>query len=72
MQKEVLCSYKLQDQAYEKQNLFELKVHNPSQRNYQNQLSHPSLSHTEQECQASLIQEKIHNQQSSNEDLKYS
>ena len=25
--------------------------------NYQNQLSHPSLSHIEQECQESLIQE---------------
>ena len=35
-------------------------------------LSHPGLSHIEQECQESLIQEKIHNQQHSNEGLKYS
>ena len=36
---------------------------NISQRNGQNQLSNPSLSHTEQECQESLIQGKIHIQQ---------
>ena len=38
---------------------------NLSRRNYQNQLSHPGLSHhhTEQECQESLIQRKIRNQQ---------
>ena len=29
------------------------------QKNYQNQLSHPGLSHIEQECQESLIQGKI-------------
>ena len=33
---------------------------NPSQRNCQNQLSHLSLFHIKQECQASLIQGKIH------------
>ena len=33
-----------------------------SQRNCQNQLSHPGLSHTEQECQENLIQGKIHYQ----------
>ena len=32
---------------------------NPSQRNCQNQLSHPSFSHIEQECQESFIQGKI-------------
>ena len=50
---------------------FELKEDNLSQRNCQNQLSHPGLSHTEQECQESLIQGNIRNQQSSNEGLKY-
>ena len=33
---------------------------------------HAGLSHIEQECQESLIQGKIHNQQNSNEGLKYS
>ena len=42
---------KLQDHAYEYQNPFELKEDNLSQRNCQNKLSHPGLSHTEQECQ---------------------
>ena len=32
----------------------------PSQTNCQNQLNHPSLSHIEQECQESFIQEEIH------------
>ena len=72
MQKEVLLSHKLRDHAYEYQNPFELKEDNLSQRNCQNQLSHPGLSHTEQECQESLIQGKIHNQQNSNEGLRYS
>ena len=72
MQKEVLLSHKLRDHAYEYQNLFELKEDNLSQRNCQNQLSHPGLSHTEQECQESLIQGKIHNQQNANEGLEYS
>ena len=48
MQKEVLLSHKLRDHAYEYQNPFELKEDNLSQRNCQSQLSHPSLSHTEQ------------------------
>ena len=39
-----------------------IKEDNLSQRNCQNQLSHPGLSHTEQECQESLIQGKIRNQ----------
>ena len=60
MQKEVLLSYKLRDDTYEYWNLFELKEDNLSQINYQNQLSHPGLSHTEQESQVSLIQGKIH------------
>ena len=50
----------------------ELKEDNLLQRNCQNQLSHPGLSHTEQEFQESLIQVKIHNQQNSNEGLEYS
>ena len=53
MQKEVLRSHKLQDRAYEKQNHFGIKEDNPSLRNYQNQLSHPSLSHIKQESQES-------------------
>ena len=71
VQKEVLLSHKLQDHAYEYQNPFELKEDNLSQRNCQNQLSHPGLSHTEQECQESLIEGKICNQQNSNEGLEY-
>ena len=38
--------------------LFRLKEDNLSQRNCQNQLSHPGLSHIEKESQESLIQEK--------------
>ena len=68
VQKEDLPSHKLRDHAY---NPFGLKEDNLSQRNCQNQLSHPGLSHTEQECQKSLIQGKIHNQQNSNDGLKY-
>ena len=45
-----------------------LKEDNPSQGNC---WSHPSLSHIEQEYQESLIQGKIHNQQNSNEGLRY-
>ena len=44
MQKEVFLSHKLQHHVYEQQNSFGLKEDNPSQRNYWNQLSHPSLS----------------------------
>ena len=51
--------------------LFGLKKDNLSQRNCQDQLSHPDLSHTWQECLESLIQGKIHNQKNSNEGLKY-
>ena len=71
VQEEVLLSRKLQDHAYEYQNPFILKEDNLSQTNCQNQLSHPGLSHTEQECQESLIQGKIHNQQNSNKGLEY-
>ena len=46
-QKEVLLSHKLQDHAYEQKDLFGLKEANPLQRNCQNQLKHPSLSHIE-------------------------
>ena len=70
-QKEVLPSHKLRDHAYENQNPFKIKGNNLSQRNCQNQLSHPGLSHMEQECQESFNQGKIHNQQNSNEGLKY-
>ena len=48
LQKEVLLQHKLQDHAYEYQNPFSLKEDNLSQKNCQNQLSHPGLSHTEQ------------------------
>ena len=72
VQKEVLPSHKLQDHAYEYQNPFALKEDNLSQRNCQHQLSHLGLFHIEQECQESLIQEKTHNQQNSNEGFKYS
>ena len=70
--KEALPSHKLRDHACEYYNPFTLKEDNRSQRNCQNQLSHPGLSHIEQECQESLIQGKIHNQQNSNQDLEYS
>ena len=71
MQKEVFLSHKLQDHAYKQKNLLELKEDNPSQINFQNQLSHPRLPHIEDECQESLIQGKIHIQQIWNKDLKY-
>ena len=71
VQKEVLLSHKLRDHAYEYQNPFGLKEDNLSQRNCQNQLSHPGLSHIEQEYQETFIQGKIHNQQNSNKGLKY-
>ena len=70
-QKEDLPSHKLRDHAYEHENPFRLKEDNLSQRNCQNQLSYPGLSHIEQECQESLIQEKIYNQQNLNEGLQY-
>ena len=62
MQKEVLLSHKLQDHAYESQIPFGLKEDNLSQRNYQNQFSHPSLFHIELECQESFFfyQKDIH------------
>ena len=44
---------------------------NPSQKNWQNQLIYPSLSHIEEECQGFLIQGKIHNQQNLNKGFKY-
>ena len=44
VQNKVLFSHKLQDHAYEYQNPFELKENNLSQRNCQNQLSHPGFS----------------------------
>ena len=71
VQNEVLPSHKLRDHAYEYENPFRLKEDNLPQRNCQNQLSHLGLSHIEQECQESLIQGKIHNQQNANEGLKY-
>ena len=64
--------HKLRDHAYEYSNPSGLKEDNLPLRNSQNQLSHPGLFHTEQECQESLIQGKIHNQQNSNEGLEYS
>ena len=71
VQKEDLPSHKLRDHAYEYYNLFGLNEDNLSQRNCQNQLSHPGLSHIEQECQESFTQGKIRNQQNSNEGLEY-
>ena len=62
-QKEVLPSHKLLDHAYEHKDPVELKEDNLSQRNCQNQLRHPGLPLIEQECQKSLIERKIHNQQ---------
>ena len=59
----------MREHAYEYP--FGLKEDNLLQRNCQNQLSHPGLSHIEQECQESLIQGKIHDQQNSNEGLEY-
>ena len=53
VQKDFLPSHKLQDHAYKWQNPFGLKEDNFLHRNCQNQLSHPSLSHTEQEYQKS-------------------
>ena len=44
-----------------------LKEDNTLPRNGQSQLSHPRWSYMEQECQGSLIQEKIHIQQNLNE-----
>ena len=63
MQKEVLPSHKLRDHAYEYQNPFGLKGDKLSQGKCQSQLSHPSLSHIQQECQECSIQGKIHIQQ---------
>ena len=71
-QKEFLPSHQLKHHAYESQNPFVLKEDNLSERNCQNQLFHPSLSHIETEYQESLIQGKIQIQQNLNEDLEYS
>ena len=43
--------------------LTQSKIEKLLQNNYQNQLTHSSLSHTEQECQESLMQGKMHIQQ---------
>ena len=71
VQKEALPSPELQDHAFEQLNPFRSMEDNPSQRNCQNQLSHPSLSHREQECQESLIPENIYIQQNWNEGITY-
>ena len=70
--KEAFLSHKQEDHAYEQENLFVLNEDNPLQRNCQNQWSHPTLSHIEQECQETLIEGKIHIQRNWNEDLEYS
>ena len=67
---EVLPLHKLEGEPYEFYDNFRLQQDNPTQRNCQNQLSHPSLSHIEQECQECLIQGKIHIQKNSKEGLK--
>ena len=56
---------------HEQKNLFELKEGKPSQINCQNQWSHQSLPHIEQEFQGSLIPGKIHIHQNWDEGLKY-
>ena len=56
---------------YMSNNLFGLKKNNASQRNCQDQLSHPSLSDIELEYKESLIPVKIYIQQNSNEGLEY-
>ena len=48
MQKEVLPSHKLRDNAYEYQNPLGLKEYNFPQKKFQNQLSDLGLSQTEQ------------------------
>ena len=70
MQKEVHLSQKLWDHAYEYLNPFRLKEDNFLKK--LPEIFIQVLSHTEQECQESLNQGKIHNQQNSNESLKYS
>ena len=69
VQKEVPPSHKLWGHALVES--FQIREDNTSQRNCQNQLSHPGLFPIEQECQESFIQGKIHNQQNLNEGLKY-
>ena len=61
VQKQVLPLHKSWDHAYKYWNLFGLKEDSPSQKNCQNQFSHPGFFHIEQECQESLIQGKVHN-----------
>ena len=72
MQKEVLLSHETARPCIWVVESFQIKGDNPSQKNCQNELSHPGLSHTEQERQENLIQGKIHYKQNSNEGLKYS
>ena len=69
VQKEALPSPELQDHAFEQLNPFRSMEDNPSQRNCQNQLSHPSLSHREQKCQECLIKGKTHTELNLREDL---
>ena len=71
VQKEVLLSHKLRDHAYEYQNPFGLKEDNLSQRDCENQLSHP-VCLTKSMNVRSLIQGKTLNQQNLNEGLEYS
>ena len=49
-----------------------IKEDKPSQRNCQNELTNPGLSHIEEECRESLIQGNTCNQQNSNEGFEYS
>ena len=72
VQKEVLISHDCETMHMNTRILSD-KRKITSQRNCQNQLCHPGLSHREQEeCVESLIQEKIHNQLNSKEGLEYS
>ena len=69
VQKEVLLSHKLHDHVLVTKSFWTKNY--SLQLNRQNQLSHPILSHIEQECQESLIEGKIHIQQNSHIYLKY-
>ena len=43
----------------------------PNRKIVNNNLSHPSLSHMEQECQKSFLQGKIHSHRDSKENFEY-
>ena len=69
-QNEAPSSHKLQDHPNEEEKPFGLKEDKPSERHWQNQLSHPNLFHIQQHCQGTVIHRKIFIQPNSNEDLQ--